>query len=290
MGYRSIHLAAYGHDSTASRGDVATVVSIHAPRAGGDARMLATRPRGWRFNPRPPRGGRPAAAGLHGGHRQFQSTPPARGGRPAISGSLSRHLERFNPRPPRGGRPAMASAVVGPSQFQSTPPARGATRGEPAAERPERVSIHAPRAGGDPRPRLRRSRGYCFNPRPPRGGRRVEPVAGSGPDMFQSTPPARGATRLPVEPRRDVSVSIHAPRAGGDVRRRESPDRAHGFNPRPPRGGRRRARQTTARPTRFQSTPPARGATRALWLDAGLVDVSIHAPRAGGDTRRSSAD
>ena len=35
----------------------------------------------------------------------------------------------------------------------------------------------------------------------------------------------------------------------------------------------------------FQSTPPARGATSAFDFDWGLRDISIHAPREGGDSR-----
>jgi len=36
------------------------------------------------------------------------------------------------------------------AQFQSTPPGRGATTGQPADRASPSVSIHAPRAGGDP--------------------------------------------------------------------------------------------------------------------------------------------
>mgnify|MGYP006912884783 CR=1 FL=1 len=100
-----------------------------------------------------------------------------------------------------------------------------------------------------------------FNPRSPRGERRVAVVC------------------LP-EMRR---VSIHAPRAGSDppllrsharlpsfnprsprgerrsVETRKSPD--GGFNPRSPRGERRVGEVMTKQPSAFQSTLPARGAT-----------------------------
>ena len=56
-----------------------------------------------------------------------------------------------------------------------------------------------------------------FNPRPPRGGRR-------GADVAQSV---------------DGHVSIHAPRAEGDVGMLYSRENRSSFNPRPPRGGRR---------------------------------------------------
>ena len=55
-----------------------------------------------------------------------------------------------------------------------------------------------------------------FNPRPPRGGRRP-PGQGHNPDhRFQSTPPARGATRADQQGHAAHPISIHAPREGGD--------------------------------------------------------------------------
>ena len=79
------------------------------------------------------------------------------------------------------------------------------------------ISIHAPREGGD-RGYLRQH-GLCrtdFNPRPPRGGRQVLTSAPSMPRLFQSTPPARGATCRVDEEKPVMSISIHAPREGGD--------------------------------------------------------------------------
>ena len=58
-----------------------------------------------------------------------------------------------------------------------------------------------------------------------------------------------------------TAVSIHAPRAEGDLWQRSLPSSLRGFNPRPPRGGR--------------LAVPAD-------LDRRLT-VSIHAPRAEGD-------
>ena len=124
--------------------------------------------------------------------------------------------------------------------FQSTPPARGATIAHslilpslsdfnprpPRGGRPvdggvqvvlESISIHAPREGGDL---------FCVGSTMP-------------PYLFQSTPPARGATRM------------HA----------SSPCSRSYFNPRPPRGGRRWMRFILWECLIFQSTPPARGAT-----------------------------
>ena len=81
------------------------------------------------------------------------------------------------------------------------------------------------------------------------------------PSKFQSTPPARGATNLYRAVSFFFSISIHAPREGGDFPQlRELIDK-----------------------TLFQSTPPARGATSYLRSTAVRLHISIHAPREGGD-------
>ncbi len=169
----------------------------------------------------------------------FQSTPPARGA--TLAFLVSPISQRgFNPRPPRGGRPFFRTAE---------------TAGR-------KVSIHAPRAGGD------------FNDR----------FSQMVVNVFQSTPPARGATRETHHLSGERKVSIHAPRAGGDSnwiyfaygkwRFNPRPPRGGrrdqtaelidftGFNPRPPRGGRHFSMFSSAFLILFQSTPPARGATR----------------------------
>ena len=62
-------------------------------------------------------------------------------------------------------------------------------------------------------------------------------------NRFQSTPPARGATTVCQQRYTGQTISIHAPREGGDyVDTGISPEYDE-----------------------FQSTPPARGATAACW-------------------------
>ena len=86
---------------------------------------------------------------------------------------------------------------------------------------------------------------------------------------FQSTPPARGATVVVLSKMmRERSISIHAPREGGDIL--------------PPC-----LRGVTAV---FQSTPPARGATVLCISTAQYHKISIHAPREGGDDDRYKDD
>ena len=104
------------------------------------------------------------------------------------------------------------------SPFQSTPPARGATTVRGFGNIWRRISIHAPREGGDfdnticerlaayisihaPREGgdteiiLHIEQEADFNPRPPRGGRRCARWRLSEPEC----------------------ISIHAPREGGDL-------------------------------------------------------------------------
>ena len=86
------------------------------------------------------------------------------------------------------------------------------------------------------------------------------PSPTSWPNLFQSTPPARGATssgraaisfaaisiHAPREGGDHIAqnggynrfISIHAPREGGDNRKAVEQGKEQYFNPRPPRGGR----------------------------------------------------
>ena len=101
--------------------------------------------------------------------------------------------------------------------------------------------------------------------------------------LFQSTPPARGATALRLDQLHIIDISIHAPREGGDLGERSDVDESDYFNPRPPRGGRPRSLHVLEKPVLFQSTPPARGATCLRFAALTWSVISIHAPREGGD-------
>ena len=218
----------------------------------------------------------------------FQSTPPARGATKSPGIILGISCD-FNPRPPRGGRRTGFSTPQVSDKFQSTPPARGATCWQRTTTLTPRSPLRfqsTPPARGATMPRSYPCRKNTdnFNPRPPRGGRRVclfwltmisrisihaPREGGDGPlylypqypQGFQSTPPARGATLFNTLSRKPLPISIHAPREGGDRgfaifsqllrisihAPREGGD-YNGVNSMPFRG-------------RFQSTPPARGAT-----------------------------
>ena len=212
---------------------------------------------------------------------KFQSTPPARGATPAVE-SAPRARTRFNPRPPRGGRRYSSMACCGISSFQSTPPARGATAGRRTCRPGARVSIHAPRAGGDTRSRPRWARRSCFNPRPPRGGRQRAALELLGKYLFQSTPPARGATpsiNISIAP---AAVSIHAPRAGGDFSWYSSISLIV-VSIHAPRAGGDSGRRLRSLGFGVSIHAPRAGGDAVNADDVLRQLVSIHAPRAGGD-------
>ena len=79
--------------------------------------------------------------------------------------------------------------------------------------------------------------------------------------VFQSTPPARGATCKAEDAKEGTTISIHAPREGGDDSVSRACYTGRDFNPRPPRGGRH----------------------LRTGVALGQNLISIHAPREGGD-------
>ena len=140
----------------------------------------------------------------------------------------------------------LAQEIAG-KVFQSTPPARGATQRRGARHPHGRISIHAPREGGDgPSRRWPTALDY-FNPRPPRGGRLC------------------GRRLVPLLP----GISIHAPREGGDDYNKLLVYNCQEFQSTPPaRGATPMTASALASTLEFQSTPPARGGD-ASWKVAG---------------------
>ena len=168
----SIHAPREGGDLQTNFYGANVWISIHAPREGGDAGVpVCARP--------------PSDISIHapreGGDRSWSSGPYTQ--------------MHFNPRPPRGGRLFHHVAALLTNMISIHAPREG---GDciwcGSILPPWIISIHAPREGGDIKPMLWTSRVADFNPRPPRGGRRcIQPLSFSSP-LFQSTPPARGAT------------------------------------------------------------------------------------------------
>ena len=145
-----------------------------------------------------------------------------------------------------------------------------------------RVSIHAPRVGGDAGAPIVLQDIFGFNPRPPCGGRPIRCQACAVVTLFQSTPPVWGATIDRCELTPLLKVSIHAPRVGGDRIILRLASMRRGFNPRPPCGGRRRFGACHPPLRRFNPRPPCWGRRWRLLQHGPPVRVSIHAPRGGG--------
>ena len=129
-----------------------------------------------------------------------------------------------------------------------------------------------------------------FNPRPPQGERPDPSTKVFSDSVFQSTPPARGATSVNAASLYNILISIHAPRKGSDKNRPQKCSCCRNFNPRPPQGERRMHSISAERNGSFQSTPPARGATKAYIERWEYQWISIHAPRKGSDKRVYAGD
>ena len=149
-------------------------ISIHAPRTGSDLM--------------------PAVASANS---LFQSTLPARG---ATRGTISTggKVVAISIHAPRTGSDGAQFQPAGKSlRFQSTLPARGATQPAPLARIQARhFNPRSPHGERRRHKKTRNQREY-FNPRSPHGERRFTPTTTERSSSFQSTLPARGATRLP---------------------------------------------------------------------------------------------
>ena len=97
--------------------------------------------------------------------------------------------------------------------------------------------------------------------------------------------PVRGATRCSWLGRQRANISIHAPRAGSDLRARPPAPDAGNFNPCSPCGERQIPHVFHGTHPRFQSMLPVRGATVICFSRVLCFFISIHAPRAGSDPR-----
>ena len=171
------------------------------------------------------------------------------------------------------------------------------------------ISIHAPHAGRDQHRQQSGQAIHHFNPRAPRGARLQLTSSSYCFSTFQSTRPTRGATRQKIIKRAVTDISIHAPHAGRDrsgTRSREGQDisihaphagrdypggpvasPAANFNPRAPRGARLYLFNGIPSELVFQSTRPTRGATLVILDALDEYCISIHAPHAGRDGRRT---
>ena len=143
----------------------------------------------------------------------------------------------------------------------------------PRSPRRERLAITFASCGRSPH----------FNPRSPRRERLAEIIGCTTGTAFQSTLPAKGATRRWRMIDIAVCISIHAPREGSDGSLYHPAGPVPHFNPRSPRRERPHESSYVDNDELFQSTLPAKGATCEEMFGRGDTDISIHAPREGSD-------
>ena len=146
-----------------------------------------------------------------------------------------------------------------------------------------RVSIHAPRAGCDIDGLLGINPADCFNSRTPCGVRRKCYVLTKYKFCFNSRTPCGVRREFARLLNVSLQVSIHAPRAGCDLFHILFLIRLWCFNSRTPCGVRPTQMVTSLLFKKFQFTHPVRGATAYISFVGQLINVSIHAPRAGCD-------
>ena len=169
-----IHAPMLGATRNAGERCAGQSISIHAPLCGG-------RRASWRA-PRQ--------------KSDFQSTPPARGA--TFCERVSMDEYRISIHAPCAGGDTCAAANRVIRNISSTLPVRGATRKKVDALNAEYISIYAP-CGGDAQIYRLFIKYFCiFNPRPLCGGRPLTGRYTSSLALFQSTPPARGATARTV--------------------------------------------------------------------------------------------
>ena len=171
-----------------------------------------------------------------------------------------------------------------------------------------RISIHAPRTGSDPFPKIL-SPSTEISIHAPRTGSDEHGHKTADGQPISIHAPRTGSDRAALRFLHIGGISIHAPRTGSDRTPRKSTSFSATFQSTlPARGATERsknanwlasafqstlpARGATFLPSfypfllEFQSTLPARGATDTLLADADVEEISIHAPRTGSDAKR----
>ena len=235
-------------------------ISIHAPRTGSDEHDLSV----------------PCL------RRQFQSTLPARGA--TNHNSRSSYACHISIHAPRTGSDPRDATHLHQHHISIHAPRTGSDSPDESRERNRPISIHAPRTGSDGTRRSSCGSRSNFNPRSPHGERRGTLAFIIGAAIFQSTLPARGATRWhfaafcgtmnfnPRSPHGERLLAAYGFRMAGV------------FQSTLPARGATESETSFTPAAKFQSTLPARGATDHAVKCADVeCAISIHAPRTGSD-------
>ena len=173
--------------------------------------------------------------------------------------------------------------------FQSTRPMRGATNEQWGCKWISHYfNPRAPCGARLKRRSIIRTKLTFQSTRPMRGATMRSKSSGSPLAIFQSTRPMRGATIMDWFGDTFFIISIHAPHAGRDRAACMAGISTYIFqSTRPMRGATRRLAKSSGKISAFQSTRPMRGATAISAALDELEAISIHAPHAGRDSRRS---
>ena len=222
---------------------------------------MQSQPDSSHFNPRSPCGERPLPVIGAPHFPQFQSTLPVRGATSIILPApflccISIHA-------PRAGSDSVYSPQIHGLGISIHAPRAGSDDVYYGAEKDIVISIHAPRAGSDEGTGRNTCAPLDFNPRSPCGERQLRCMYNALLAQFQSTLPVRGAT------------------SGGAY----ALPHFYYFNPRSPCGERQYLKSIYPDWDEFQSTLPVRGATAVQVMFYMPLPISIHAPRAGSDSR-----
>ena len=214
----------------------------------------------------------------------FQSTLPAREATlpPALRCLWSTN---FNPRFPRGKRPPFGSLSSSQTEFQSTLPAREATQRDPNIPHRFAISIHASREGSDIGKDTKSIDGFNFNPRFPRGKRHKLHRKLHPKTEFQSTLPAREATKAG---RRFISPEIFQstlPAREATPQLQSSRLAPGNFNPRFPRGKRLHSYRLWVLIKNFNPRFPRGKRPKYFTIISDSLKISIHASREGSDNQ-----
>ena len=174
--------------------------------------------------------------------------------------------------------------------FQSTLPVRGATPVPASAGRYIQVSIHAPRAGSDCTFTAFRVTGFAVSIHAPRAGSdRSRRAKSCGAAPFQSTLPVRGATYKPMYGGALQVFQSTLPVRGATMRFPPTSGVNLSFNPRSPCGERLRRAAGIPRGGCFNPRSPCGERLEPFCFESTAHAVSIHAPRAGSDTKNRFA-
>ena len=143
------------------------------PREGHKFSSWSIRSLSTHFNPHAPRGARRRLVVADGRVIKFQSTCPARGttGGAMVEYTAALPISIHVPREGHDALPAIVDREIW--EFQSTCPARGTTSEPSPKNGGAWISIHVPREGHDSTTSFAPIGNRDFNPRAPRGARRL---------------------------------------------------------------------------------------------------------------------